>query len=253
MSEPHNGDKRGRNSEETVALLTKLTQLEEKHVVAIQEQNDLAKQRTETTSNLALYSFKMAENAEKQTGLAQERTALTREQTRLSTRSTELANIRSELAQERTLQAEERSRLATQRTEMARQRTSLSESRTKLAERRNDLARERTVIATTRTRLSLQRTELARERTSLALIRTGLAFMTLGVGFIRYFGVSVWSLFDFALLLFSVLVVYFGAKGYLHTRAREKRLVESLTHDPGIPGLLWPGTPARPAQEGTQL
>ena len=112
MSEQKSGDNREHAAEEVVTLLTKLTQLEEKQSAAAVEQSDLARQRTETTSNLALYSLKTAENAEKQTGLAQERTALTREQTRLSTRSSELANIRTELAQERSFLAEDRTRLA---------------------------------------------------------------------------------------------------------------------------------------------
>ena len=106
------------------AMLGRLAQLGETQASALLEQNDLARQRTQTTSNLVVFSSKTAENAEKQTGLATERTALTREQTRLSTRSTELATIRTELARERNSLAEENSRLATQRTDtqMARRR-----------------------------------------------------------------------------------------------------------------------------------
>jgi uncharacterized membrane protein YidH (DUF202 family) len=236
MSESHNGGGNGRDSDAVVGLLERLTELEEKQVTATLEQNELAKQRTDTTSNLALYASKTSENAEKQTGLAQERTALTREQTRLSTRSTELANLRTELAQERSFQAEERTRLATQRTDMARQRNSLSERRTTLAELRNRLAEERTAIAVTRTRLSLQRTELAKGRTSLALIRTGLAFLTAGITLFRYFGVSMWTLFDLGLVIFSALMVYFGTVGYRRSKAVEQRLIDLLVHDQGMLG-----------------
>lgn len=225
MSEEHNGGK------DVVALLTKVTQLEEEQAVAMHEQSDLARQRTETTANLVLFSSKTAEHAEKQTGMAQERTALTREQTRLSTRSAELANIRTELAQQRVFMAEDRTRMAVQRTDMARRRTSYSEWRSKLAEKRTDLARERTIHAFTRTRLSLQRTELAKERTCLALIRTGLAFLTLGVTFFRYFGLSLWTIFDVALILFSGLMVYFGVSGYRRARTTESTLTRILSSD----------------------
>jgi len=238
MPESHNGGGNGHTSDAVVGLLEKLTELEEKQVTAALEQNDLARQRTDTTSNLALYASKTSDNAETQTGLAQERTALTREQTRLSTRSTELANLRTELAQERTFQAEERSRLASQRTDMARQRTSLSERRTTLADLRNRLAEERTSIAVTRTRLSLQRTELAKGRTSLALIRIGLAFLTAGVTLFRYFGVSMWTFFDLGLILFSMIMVYFGTAGYRRSKAVEQKLIDLLVRDYGMHGLF---------------
>jgi uncharacterized membrane protein YidH (DUF202 family) len=262
MSEAQNSDTNGHNSGDVVTLLTKLTELEEKQAAAMLEQNDLAKRRTETTSSLALYSATTAENAEKQTGLAQERTALTREQTRLSTRSAELANIRTDLAQDRTFQAQERSRLATQRTEMARLRTSLSEWRTRLAEGRTDLAHERTIRAVTRTRFSLQRTELAKGRTSLALIRTGLAFLTLGITFFRYFGISMWTFFDAALVLFSTLMIYYGAVGYHRSKVTENRLIQALARDAGTADLLAAGMPPdqraatnlkKPWRQGTGL
>jgi len=237
MLEPRNGGDNGHSLNKVVGLLTRLTELEERQVAAMIEQSDLAKQRTDTTSNLALYASKTSENADKQTAMALERTSLTREQTHLSTRSTELANLRTELAQERSLEAEERTRLATQRTDMARQRTSLSEGRTKLAEVRNHLAEERTVFAVATTRLSFQRTELARGRTYLALIRTGLAFLTAGITLFRYFGVSVWTLFDLGLVSFSMLMVYFGISGYRRSKAVEQRFGELLDRDEGL--LAW--------------
>ncbi len=243
MSESHNGGDNGHSSDTVVGLLAKLTELGEKQVVATLEQNDLARQRTDTTSNLALYASKTSDNAEKQTGMALERTALTREQTRLSTRSTELANLRTELAQERTIQTEERTRLATQRTDMAGRRTSLSERRTNLAQLRNRLAGERTVFAVTRTRLSFQRTELARGRTSLAMIRTGLAFLTAGITLFRYFGISMWTFFDLGLVLFSAVMVYFGVAGYRHSKAVDQKLGGLLANDRGIFVSIHAGEP----------
>jgi uncharacterized membrane protein YidH (DUF202 family) len=219
--------------EDVVTLLQRVTELEEQQNAALQEQNDLARKRTQTTSHLAAYSLKTAEHAEQQTSMARERTALTREQTRLSTRSAELANVRTELSQERTSLAEERSRLSMQRTEMARRRTAYAEWRTRLSEQRTNLANQRTFDAVTRTRLSLQRTELARGRTFLALIRTGLAFLTLGVTFFRYFGISAWTSFDVALVLSSSVMIYFGLRGYRRSRKAEGELTRLLEGDVG--------------------
>ncbi len=180
MKDPQHTDEHP--ARKIVALLAEVERLEQTQTTAIVEQSLLARARTETTSNLAAYSLKTAENAEKQTGLALERTALTREQTRLSTRSSELANIRTELAQERTAQAEERSRLAARRTEMAFRRTALADFRSKLAEQRTQLAQNRTTLSHTRTdlaeqrnRLAEQRTALSHERSTLADLRTNLA------------------------------------------------------------------------------
>ncbi len=226
-------------------MLTRLAQLGESQTTALLEQNRLARDRTQTTSNLALYASKTSENAETQTGLAAERTALTREQTRLSTRSTELAQIRTEMARERTEQAEERTRLAVQRTDMAQRRVMLAEERTHLAERRNalaldrttmagtrtELAHQRTATAVTRTRLSMQRTELARERTALALIRTGLALFTLGVTFLRYFGVSRWTIFDAALILLSFAALSWGGTIYRRALSSERSLQSLISSD----------------------
>ncbi len=238
MVEPDRPEEGKDDPGKVLTLLRRLTDLETRQAVAIEEQSGLARQRTRTTTDLALYSSKTAENAEKQTGFAQERTALTREQTRLSTRSAELANFRTELAQERTFRAEDRTRLAMQRTDMAQRRTSLSLGRTRLAEQRNYLAWERTARAKSRTRLSHARTELARERTYLALIRTGLAFLTLGVTFFRYFGLSLWTLFDIALVILSSLMLYFGLLGYRRSKRMENKLGEALSRDRGMADML---------------
>ena len=124
--------------------------------------------------------------------------------------------------------------LAEERNRLAERRNVLSQERTTLAGTRTDLATHRTTVAVTRTRLSLQRTELARERTSLALIRTGLAFFTLGVTFLRYFAVSKWTAFDVALILFSILTVFWGGKSYRRAAASEKLLQKLLAADRGL-------------------
>ncbi len=219
-----------------IQLLTKISNLEQQQAAELQKQGEMARQRTDTTSNLAAYSFQTAENAEKQTGFAQERTALTREQTRLSTRTTELSSVRTELAQERTRFSEDRTRLAVHRTEMARRRTAHAEWRTSLAERRSELAHERTVQAVTRTRFSMQRTTLAKGRTCLAMIRTGLALLTAALVFMRYFGFSLWTIFDVALLTCSLGFLYFGALGYRRTRDLEKKMAVLLGE--AIPSIM---------------
>ena len=88
--------------------------------------------------------------------------------------------------------------------------------------------------ALTRTRMSLQRTELARGRTYLAMIRTGLAFLAIGLTLFRYFGISRWSLFDGALVLLSVVLVFYGAKGYRRAQLADRRIEELLANDPGL-------------------
>ncbi|HVC89559.1 MAG TPA: hypothetical protein VND66_02950 [Acidobacteriaceae bacterium] len=234
---PHDLEETQQNGRPAVIqLLTEISHLEQQQAAELQKQGELARQRTDTTSNLVAYSSQTAENAEKQTGFAQERTALTREQTRLSTRTTELASVRTELAQERTRFAEDRTRLAVHRTEMARRRTAHAEWRTRLAERRTGLARERTVHTITRTRFAMQRTTLAKGRTCLAMIRTGLALLTAALVFMRYFGFSPWTIFDVALLSCSLGFLYFGAMGYHRTRNLEKEMAVLLTE--AIPSIM---------------
>jgi uncharacterized membrane protein YidH (DUF202 family) len=155
---------------------------EREQVRLLHEEVDLARKRTENTSNILPFLSDTSVHTEKQTSMAQERTALTREQTRLSTRSTEMANIRTDLARERSALAEQRTDLAVNRTEMARRRTSLAEGRTKLAQTRTDLAQsrsdmahERTTLSAKRTDLAVRRTDLADERTLLSTRRTSLA------------------------------------------------------------------------------
>lgn len=56
MLEPQNGGEKEHSSDTLVGLLRILAELQEKQVAATLEQNNLAKQRTDTTSNLALYA-----------------------------------------------------------------------------------------------------------------------------------------------------------------------------------------------------
>ena len=128
--------------------------------------------------------------------------------------------------------------LAEERNRLAERRNVLSRERTTLAGRRTELSTYRTTVAVTRTRLSMQRTELARERTSLALIRTGLAFFTLGVTFLRYFAFSRWTAFDLALILFSILTVWWGGKTYRRAAASERLLQKLLGSDRGLSDAL---------------
>ena len=223
----------------------------QRQIALLEEQNDLAKRRTETTSNLLRHSSAAAELTLDQTAMARERTALTRAQTGLSGRSTELGIIRTDLARERTSLAEqrtevavyrtelaqERTKLATARTNMARYRNTLAIDRTRLSQNRTDLARERNVLAATRTRLSLQRTFLARGRTYLALLRTGLAILVLGLTLVRYFGVTTWTIFDGALILVGFFMVIYGGRGYWIADRNDKRCQTVLATDAGMEGL----------------
>ena len=220
------------------SILDRCAGSEEEQVRMLDEQNELARQRTQATARILPFLSATSLNTEKQTAMAEERTALTREQTRLSTRSTELSNIRTDLGRERTSLSEQRTGLAVQRTEMSRQRTALAEGSNKLAEKRTELAESRNVLARTRNRLSRQRTEQSRERTDLSVVRTGLALLTVGTSLFRYFGPSVWSVFDGGLVLASLFMVYYGVRGYRQAKAGERRLDEILEQDPGFTGLV---------------
>jgi uncharacterized membrane protein YidH (DUF202 family) len=190
--------------------------------VSLQEiETELARERSTTSAALLEHVATTSGHTRHQTDLAEQRTELTREQNRLSARSNELAGVRTELAQERTALAQERIDLSAQQTDLAQTRTGLSQRRTALAEDRNHLA-------TTRTVLSRMRTELARGRTALALIRTGLAFLTLGVGLFRLFGPSLWSIFDAALVMGSLIVTTVGIRNYLAVMRATARLEKAL-------------------------
>jgi uncharacterized membrane protein YidH (DUF202 family) len=195
------------------SLLSRSVLVQEKSSETGNAIHDLEKKRTEATSGLLEHAGTENALAQERTGMAEERTALVREQTRLSARSSELASIRTDLSRERTS-------LAGQRTDLAVLRTDFSRART-------NLAGQRTTMAGTRTTLSTIRTLLARARTQLALIRTGLAFLSLSIGFFRYFGVSLWTVFDGALAVASVVMTVIGMSGYWRS-TREVKTLEGL-------------------------
>ena len=239
MKTKTNGDKAPQADRATAheTLQSRSVAQQEEHAAHEAALAELARRRTEGTSSLLQLASTNNTFSRRQTDMAAERTALTREQTRLSTRSTELSNIRTDFARERSGLAGQRTDLAKLRTDMARdrtslaqQRTSLSHRRTELAQGRNTLAEGRNQFAERRTQLSRMRTELAWGRTYLALIRTGLAGVVLGISFFRYFGVSLWSVFDAALALASVGLVMWGGRGFRRTMRRLSVLdVEGVT------------------------
>ncbi len=184
-------------------------------VVALQEAGaELSRERATTGVTLLEQVAATSDHTRRQTEMASERTALAREHNELSKLGNELAGVRTDLARERTGLSEER-------TTLARTRTGMSEHRTTLAADRNHLA-------TTRTLLSRLRTELARGRTALALIRTGLAFLTLGIGLFRLFGPSLWSIFDAALVIGSLVMTMAGIRSYTRAQRTQRKLDEAL-------------------------
>jgi uncharacterized membrane protein YidH (DUF202 family) len=184
-------------------------------VVTLQEAGaELSRERAATGATLLEQVAATSDHTRRQTEMAEQRTALAREHTTLSKLGNELSGVRTDLARERT-------GLSAERTTLARTRTGMSQRRTVLASDRNHLA-------TTRTLLSRLRTELARGRTALALIRTGLAFLTLGVGLFRLFGPSLWSLFDAALVLGSLVMTMAGIRSYARVLRTQRKLDEAL-------------------------
>ncbi len=86
---------------------------------------------------------------------------------------------------------------------------------------RTHLARERNVLAGQRTVAGCYRTIYARARTGLAFIRTGVAFLGLGLGFVKYFGLSLLTMFDLLLAAAGVLMVVDGVLWYLPVRKEQ--------------------------------
>jgi len=86
---------------------------------------------------------------------------------------------------------------------------------------RTHLARERNVLAGQRTVAACYRTIYSRARTGLAFIRTGGAFASLGLGLIRYFGISLLTVFDSLLVAAGILMVVDGVLWYLPVRKEQ--------------------------------
>ena len=72
----------------------------------------------------------------------------------------------------------------------------------------------------------------------MALVRTGLAILVLGLTLFRYFGVSIWSAFDGALVLLGIGLVIYGGKGYREADRKDKRFLELLSADVGFQDLV---------------
>lgn len=83
---------------------------------------------------------------------------------------------------------------------------------------RTHLARERNVLAAQRTLAACYRTMYARARTGLAFIRTGVAFSSLGLGFLKYFGLGVFSIADSVLMAAGLLMTVDGILWYIPVR-----------------------------------
>ncbi len=89
---------------------------------------------------------------------------------------------------------------------------------------RTHLARERNVLAGQRTVAACYRTIYARARTGLAFIRTGVSLAGLGLGFVGYFGVSLFTIIDAALVLAGLMLVVDGVLWYMPVRKEQAEL-----------------------------
>ncbi|MHB8845781.1 MAG: GspE/PulE/PilB domain-containing protein [Nitrospirota bacterium] len=83
---------------------------------------------------------------------------------------------------------------------------------------RTHLARERNVLAAQRTIAGAYRTLYARGRTGLAFIRTGVSFVALGIGLVRYFGPSLFTALDAALIIAGLFMAVDGGRWYFPVR-----------------------------------
>ena len=89
---------------------------------------------------------------------------------------------------------------------------------TPASKERTHLARERNVLAAQRTVAACYRTLYARGRTGLAFIRTGMSFAGLGLGLVRFFGLSLFTALDLALVVAGLLMTADGMRWYLPVR-----------------------------------
>jgi uncharacterized membrane protein YidH (DUF202 family) len=99
---------------------------------------------------------------------------------------------------------------------------------------RTHLARERNVLAAQRTVLACYRTIYARARTGLAFMRSGVAFSILGLGLIRYFGFSLFTVFDFILVIAGILMIVDGVLWYMPARKEQSE----IPRYPASPGQI---------------
>ena len=89
---------------------------------------------------------------------------------------------------------------------------------------RTQLARERNVLAGQRTVAACYRTIYSRARTGLAFIRSGVSFAGLGVGLMQYFGLSMLSVFDSALVIAGIFMIIDGSLWYLPVRREQAEI-----------------------------
>ncbi len=102
------------------------------------------------------------------------------------------------------------------------------------SQERTHLARERNMLAGQRTIAACYRTIYARARTGLAFIRTGIASLGVGIGLIRYFGLSLYSIFDVILILAGLLMIIDGLLWYMPVRKEQTELPRSRSGALGI-------------------
>jgi uncharacterized membrane protein YidH (DUF202 family) len=89
---------------------------------------------------------------------------------------------------------------------------------------RTHLARERNVLAGQRTVAGCYRAIYARARTGLAFIRTGVSVTGFGLGLIGYFGFSLLTIFDAALVLAGLMLVVDGVRWYMPVRKEQSEI-----------------------------
>lgn len=88
---------------------------------------------------------------------------------------------------------------------------------------RTPLAKVRTFLADRRSLMSWVRTSLSKGRTGLAMLRTGISFITISSLLLRMFGYGWINIFEAALSIPGVVLVYEGIKWYLPARSAGKR------------------------------
>jgi len=88
---------------------------------------------------------------------------------------------------------------------------------------RTPLAKVRTFLADRRSVMSWVRTSLSKGRTGLAMLRTGISFITISSLLLRLFGYGWVNMFEAALSILGIVLVYEGIKWYLPARFAGKQ------------------------------
>ncbi len=87
---------------------------------------------------------------------------------------------------------------------------------------RSALAHERTSLAAQRTVLGCYRTLFAMARTGLSFIRSGISFASISIGLMSYFGLSLFSIVDLAVLLAGIAMAVDGVFWYWPVRKEHR-------------------------------